>query len=142
MTRLNTLFDKLIEMPFEDVIQSIAGNTELAMPLPTRITRKVDGNQITEYVIEIACAGYPKDNIQVDIVGHELQIQIKKVDDTLPENVQLVRNSISRRAVQATWTLHSAADVDNITSEFVDGLLIIKVPFVQPKRKQIAVKVN
>ena len=85
-------------------------------------------------VVELAVAGYSKENITLDIVDNKLTISAPKVDK---------EKGVVLSGFTKTYALRLTHDVDNISATFVDGLLTVTIPFKEKSKsttKQIEIK--
>lgn len=101
-----------------------------------------DGNPVS-YYIEVALAGVGKDHINVTVKEGKLLIAVDK-EEVEPdhETVSYLRKGISRRKGQLSFTLNDNTDVKNISSQYTDGLLRVKVPVVKPEVHNISIEVK
>jgi molecular chaperone IbpA len=75
----------------------------------------------TDFVVEIALAGYKKEDIEVSTEFNKLFVNCKRAS---VEPIY-VHNGIARRAFTRTWSLSNDVVVSNVS--FIDGLLTIKL---------------
>ena len=85
----------------------------------------------TEFRLELALAGYKKENIEVTTEHNKLLIEAKKVDDAEHD---YVHQGLAKRAFTRTWTLSDDVVVGDVS--FVDGLLTIKINRVIPEHQK------
>jgi len=85
----------------------------------------------TNFRLEIALAGYRREDIEVSSEWNKLFIEAKKVDDSVDE---YVHHGLAKRAFTRTWTLSDDVVVGDVS--FVDGLLIIKLNRVIPEHQK------
>lgn len=86
-------------------------------------------------VIELALAGYSKDQLSVTVEDNCLIVAANKVDQEAPSNNS---RSLARRAFSKTFPqLGSKWDVTKSDVTYCDGLLRIVVPPVEPVKKEI-----
>ena len=85
----------------------------------------------TEFHLELALAGYKKEDIEVTTEYNKLVIEAKKVDD---KEHQYVHHGLAKRAFTRTWTLSDDVVVGDVS--FVDGLLTIKLNRVIPEHQK------
>ncbi|MEE2695443.1 MAG: Hsp20 family protein [Pseudomonadota bacterium] len=113
------LFDRLFEM---DVNSS-------GYP-PYNIIKKDDYN----YVIEMAIAGFNKDQIELELADGELSIKskIKDLDDNSKKS--LIHQGISHRNFVRKFTLSDEIHIKN--AELKDGMLRIKLEKIIPDNKK------
>lgn len=92
-------------------------------------SNKIEENRHIASCIEVALAGYDKKDIDVKIVGDEIQIIISKATES--ENVHYVHRGISKRSGTLKFKLAALYDKKNIRSSFRNGLLTIEIPVQQ-----------
>jgi HSP20 family protein len=110
---------------------------------PYNVKATTDKDKVpTSYTIEVALAGVGKENISVKVQDRHLNIDISKEEETTDEIISYVKKGISRRKGQLSFALSDKTDAKNITSTYVDGLLRVTVPVVQPEVINIDVKVD
>jgi len=86
----------------------------------------------TKYDIQIALAGYSKEDIDVEIKENTLSIKSIKKDDN--DNVEILHRGISKRYFERHFTI--ADDVKVNGAELKNGLLIIALERVIPEHKK------
>jgi len=107
------------------------------------ILTKDDNDNPSEYTIEIALAGIGKDNISVKVRDGKLLINITRPEDDVPDDTrQYLRRGISQKKSSVSFTLSKDVDNKNIKSTYVDGLLQITVPCIQPETQNIDINVD
>ena len=84
-----------------------------------------------DFRLEIALAGYKKEDIEVTTEWNKLFIEAKKVDDSTDE---YLHQGLAKRAFLRSWTLSD--DVEVCDTTFVDGLLTIKIKRVIPEHQK------
>lgn len=84
----------------------------------------------TEFTLEIALAGYKKEDIEVTTEWNKLLVECKKA----PTEHEYVHQGIARRAFTRTWTLSDDVVVGDVV--FNDGLLTIKLNKVIPEHQK------
>jgi molecular chaperone IbpA len=84
----------------------------------------------TEFTLEIALAGYKREDIEVSSEWNKLFVECKRA----PTEYEYMHNGIARRAFTRTWTLSDDVVVGDIS--FVDGLLTIKLNRVIPDHQK------
>ena len=115
----DNLFDRLFDTDFD---------TSNSYP-PYNIS-KVDDNN---YIIEMALAGFNKDDIEIELADSELTIRSKKREDTV-KDVNLIHQGISHRSFNRKFTLSEEILVKN--AEMKNGMLIIKLEKFIPENKK------
>ena len=113
-----TLFDKLFDL-----------DTNANSYPPYNILKVSENN----YVIEMALAGFNKDNIEIELSNGELTVKSKKKDSS-EKNVNLIHQGISLRSFVRKFTLSDEIIVKN--AEMKDGMLSIKLERFIPENKK------
>jgi molecular chaperone IbpA len=115
----DSLFEKLFDMDLD---------TSNSYP-PYNISKLDDNN----YIIEMALAGFNKDNIEIELANGELTVKSKKKDN--PEkDVNLIHQGISLRSFVRKFTLSDEIIVKN--AEMKDGMLTVKLEKFIPENKK------
>ena len=84
----------------------------------------------TEFTLEMALAGYKKEDIEVSTEWNKLYVECKKS----PTEYEYMHNGIARRAFTRTWTLSDDVVVGDVS--FADGLLTVKLNKVIPEHQK------
>ena len=87
----------------------------------------------TEFRLELALAGYKKEDIRVSTEWNKLSIEAAKKEKT-QDTVEYLHNGLAKRAFMRTWTLSD--DVKVFDVKFEDGLLVIKLNRVIPEHQK------
>ena len=81
--------------------------------------------------MEVALAGFKKDNIKVFTQEGKLTIEGKKDDGVAHD---YVHKGLAQRAFTRTWALPEELKIDNV--KFDDGLLLVEIMKVLPDSQQ------
>jgi molecular chaperone IbpA len=84
-----------------------------------------------DFRLEIALAGYKKEDIEVTTEWNKLFVEAKKTGNSTDE---YVHQGLAKRAFTRTWTLSDDVVVGDVS--FEDGLLIIKLNRVIPDHQK------
>ena len=84
-----------------------------------------------DFRLEIALAGYKREDIEVTTEWNKLFVDVKKAGDTDDE---YLHQGLAKRSFTRTWTLSD--DVEVCDTAFVDGLLTIKIKRVIPEHQK------
>jgi molecular chaperone IbpA len=87
----------------------------------------------TEFRLELALAGYKKEDIRVSTEWNKLSIEADKKEKT-QDTVEYLHNGLAKRAFMRTWTLSD--DVKVFDVKFEDGLLVVKLNRVIPEHQK------
>ena len=96
-----------------------------------------------KYSIEVAVAGFNKDDVEVEYEDNLLTVKTKKVDKAVEKDMdgEIIHRGISQRSFSRSFTI--ADDIKVEGAEIKDGLLKInceKIVPEQKKRKLIPIK--
>ena len=84
-----------------------------------------------DFRLEIALAGYKRENIEVTTEWNKLFVEAKKTGDTCDE---YLHQGLAKRAFTRTWTLSDDVVVGDVS--YVDGLLTVKLNRVIPEHQK------
>ena len=115
----DNLFDRLFDIDLES-----------SNSYPPYNISKVDDNN---YIIEMALAGFNKDDIEIELADSELTVRSKKREDS-NNDVNLIHQGISHRSFNRKFTLSEEILVKN--AEMKNGMLIIKLEKFIPENKK------
>ena len=89
-----------------------------------------------QYVIEIALAGFSKDDIEVELTEGTLTVRSKKLEEQteLDSEDSYVHKGIAKRSFLRCWTL--SVDMFVRGADLKDGMLIIGLEKVIPDEKK------
>ena len=122
---------------FEDILDNGGLSNQPNFP-PYNIRSGQD-----QYTIELACAGYDRENIELEQEDNLLTVRTKKVDKTVEKDAdgEILHKGISSRAFVKQFTISD--DVKLVDASLKNGLLKInlkKVALEQKKKKLIPIK--
>ena len=125
-----------------DQFESLIGNGGLSAQsnYPPYNIRKAGKDK---YAIEVAVAGFNKDDVEVEYEDNLLTVKTKKVDKAVEKDMdgEIIHRGISQRSFSRSFTI--ADDIKVEGAEIKDGLLTInceKIVPEQKKRKLIPIK--
>lgn len=111
-----------------DHLESVLQFDEAGKSYPPYNIVKTDD---THFVVEIAVAGFTKEDISVSVDGGKLIVVTQS--DTLDDR-KIIHRGIARRYFKKTFTL--ADNVEVVSASMADGLLSINVEKVIPEEQQ------
>jgi len=121
-------FDNL----FDDFDRIYKYNSDSINHYPPYNIRKVND---TDYVIELAVAGFGKKDIEVKSQENTLTIKSKdKKDEVLEKDESVLHRGISQRSFKRSFTI--AEDVVVKGADLKDGLLSVKLERIIPDEKK------
>ena len=81
--------------------------------------------------LEVALAGYKREDIEVTTEWNKLLVEAKKVDDT---DSEYLHKGLAKRAFSRTWSLSDDVVIGDVS--YADGLLTIKLNRVIPEHQK------
>ena len=121
-------FDNL----FNDFDRMLSFNTSSISHYPPYNIRKIND---TDYVIELAIAGFGKKDIEVKSQENTLTIKSKdKKEEVLDKDESVLHRGISQRSFKRSFTV--AEDVVVKGADLKDGLLSVKLERIIPDEKK------
>ena len=94
----------------------------------------------SEYAIEIAVAGFSKEEITVEVVQDQLIVRGMQ-GEVVNEDKEYLHRGLASRNFEQTWTLAEYMEVKD--AEVKDGMLVIQIDRIMPealKPRQIVIK--
>ena len=130
-------FDDMFDQ-FENMLGN--GNSTMQSNYPPYNIRKTGKDN---YAIEVALAGFSKNDVEVEFEDNLLTVRTKVVDKSnkKTENSEIIHKGISQRQFARSFTI--AEDVKVNGAELKDGLLTIACEKIVPeykKKKLIEIK--
>ena len=127
-TRINTFsigFDRMF-----DSLTSASGYTQQTNYPPYNIIKKSD----TEFLIEVAIAGFSKDDVEVRMAENRLNISSIDLKNSEMDNTEYLHKGISARSFKRAFTLSDDVVVKEANME--NGILSIAMERVIPEDKK------
>jgi molecular chaperone IbpA len=125
-----------------DQFESMLGNGHLTMQsnYPPYNIRKAGKDN---YAIEVALAGFSKDDVEVEFEDNLLTVRTKQIDKSEDNRFdgEIIHKGISQRQFARSFTIADDVKIDN--AQLKDGLLTISCERIIPehkKRKLIEIK--
>lgn len=144
LTKWNTF-----EKDFNDISQTLSEFFKEASKTENQFNSygtfpKVDITQDESKIeIEADIAGYSIGDISIDVTEHTLTISGEKKNQGNEKTQKYLLKELKRSSFKRTFTFGDKFQMDEITSQFKDGLLFIQIPLVkktQPKSRKIEIK--
>ncbi len=116
-----------------DQFESILGNGGMIQSnYPPYNIRKAGKDK---YAIEVAVAGFNKDDVEVEFEDKLLTVRTKKINKAVEKNGdEIIHKGISQRSFSRSFTI--ADDVKVSGAELKDGLLTINCEKIIPEQKK------
>ena len=127
-TRINTFsigFDRMF-----DSLTSASGYTQQTNYPPYNIIKKSD----TEFLIEVAIAGFSKDDVEVRMAENRLNISSIDLKNSEMDSTEYLHKGISARSFKRAFTLSDDVVVKEANME--NGILSIAMERVIPEDKK------
>jgi molecular chaperone IbpA len=88
-----------------------------------------------KYAIELAVAGFNKNDVEIEFEDNLLTVKTKKIDKTVEKDGnEIIHKGISQRSFSRSFTI--ADDVKVNAAELKDGLLTINCEKIVPEQKK------
>lgn len=139
------VFSRLPDLFNDNWLTSSVGNWEKALDVPNAVYPynikliKNDKGEDKQYEIEVALAGVGKNNIDVRVKDALLHIEVKHSEDK--DKDSFLRKGISNRSGKLSFSLGEKVQKKKISSSYIDGLLKVVIPLMQPETLDIDIKV-
>lgn len=130
MTYLET-FNKLrpFSVGFDDIFNQFDRMLDTPTPSYPPYNLIKDGDN---YKIQLALAGWSKDNVDIEVKENTLTVKSKK--DLVENEQEHLYKGISTRAFERSWTLSDEMKVQG--AKFENGLLEISLERIVPEEKK------
>ena len=120
---------KNMTVGFDNIFDQLSTLSDFDIPnYPPYNIKKIDKEN---YQLEMALAGFTKDEIDVEVKENTLTISARTSDK---EEDSFVHQGIARRAFKRRWTLAEHLEVDE--AKLKDGILIVKMKLNLPEEKK------
>src|SRR6476469_5430163 len=80
-----------------------------------------------KYEIELAAPGLKKEDFKVNLEKNVLKISAERKSETTEENKKITRKEFSFSSFSRSFTLPEAADANNISGSYQDGILHVTI---------------
>jgi HSP20 family molecular chaperone IbpA len=126
----------VVDAAIDEFFGSVFTNTKAVSKYPLTDVYTKEGIAY----LEIAVAGFSKDEIKIELTEDSLRIIGSKQEDQSPEDREYIKRDIAKRNFDVAYSL--MFPVDHIDAEIVDGILkVVVVPANKQKEiKQIEIK--
>lgn len=119
----------------KDLFDSLSGDfcdfPTKCFPYPINLYSNYDENNhkiVTETILEVALAGFSKDEIEVKIDDNTLTISVEKETKDSADTRKYHSRGIAKRNASISYPVSSSADIENTKVTFKDGILKVVVP--------------
>ena len=120
---------KNMTVGFDNIFDQLSTLSDFDIPnYPPYNIKKIDKEN---YQLEMALAGFSKDEIDVEVKENTLTISARTSDK---EEDSFVHQGIARRAFKRRWTLAEHLEVDE--AKLKDGILMVKMKLNLPEEKK------
>lgn len=128
---------------FEQLNNSIFNKTTIKkfFPYPINIFNVVDNkeNKNVSTIIEIALAGFTKDEISVTAIrGKSLTVKLMPKESILDSaySHKYLTNGIAKREASISWALNVKVDLDKFKTTYKNGILTIALPLMKEEQTE------
>ncbi len=127
--------------PFDVLVKNLFDRGSFLPLTEARVSHPVDIYETSSHLVfQIACTGINREDIDISIQGNTLKVNYDKEKEDDDSKTFLWRG-IAKRSFSLGWKIDSKFDLDKAEASFKEGLLTIKVPFVEnSKSKKLMLK--
>lgn len=92
-----------------------------------------------QYEIEVIAPGCKKEDFKISMNANVLSVTFQHNEEKRQEDKEAgwIKNEYSKRSFSRSFTLDDSIDVNNIQANYVDGILLLKLP-KNEKAKQVS----
>ena len=117
---------------FEEFDRMLESTERYSSNYPPYNIKRINDN---EYIIEVALAGYSKDDIEIELKDSTLTVRNKSTGKTIDEKGNgVIHKGISTRQFERSFTI--SEDIKIKGAELKNGLLIIELERIIPDEKK------
>lgn len=141
-TLFPSVFDKSFEDEFNNFLSGFEKLNRTNFAYPYDLYDLIKDNKKIATVIEIAAAGFTKNDCKISVKEDKLTLKFGKTDK--PEDIndgegvtrQYISKRIANRTAEISWKLAKDVDQKNIKVKYTDGILKIVLPIMQPEQPE------
>ena len=147
----------LLPFSFDDMFEIFTRHDRYSLPVLNNIFKDLttgydESLPINEYyegdgtfVIEIAAAGRPKEDIKVEVQDQNLLISIDQVSEVITDDEEkddssakraYLKRKVSFRNFSCARSIPTNLDASKVSATHTDGLLIVKIPPIKEVKDQ------
>lgn len=143
-----TLFPSVFNKEFEDEFNNLLSGFEkfnrTNFAYPYDLYDLIKDNKKIATVIEIAAAGFSKNDCKISVKEDKLTLKFGKMNNE-PESEyndgegvtrQYISKRIANRTAEISWKLAKDVDQKKISVKYTDGILKITLPIMQPEQPE------
>ena len=103
------------------------------------IRANIYGNENT-FVIELAAPGYSKEDFSINIEEQLLTISAQEKEHEMGDE-KFLRREFAIQGVNKSFKVPKTVDIENISAEYTNGILSVKLPVIKDAKikKEIAI---
>ncbi len=128
-------FDSIFDLPHlldVDLLLNLASNATIPSEIKADVIKNEDSYQFNLYL-----AGFNKEDIKIDFEDSHLVVSGNR---TKNETTNYQKTEGYFGSFEKKWKLSEKLDGDNISAEFINGILSIKIPLIKTEKKKIEIK--
>ena len=89
-----------------------------------------------EYVLEVVAPGYTKEQFSINIEKDTLTVTAAVNQEEKTETEKMIRKEYSAKGFKKSFTLPELTDGENISAQYVNGVLTLNLPLKQEVKEQ------
>jgi HSP20 family protein len=86
------------------------------------------------YLIELAAPGLQKEDFSIKIENGQLIVTVEKLLKTETDSTDFKRREFGYHSFSKNFTLPENINLDSITADYTNGVLILEIPKVAPEK--------
>ena len=113
--------------PFTDVFESLFNDSFISDRLTTKVPAVNIAETENDFHIELAAPGLKKEDFKINLDKYVLSVSVEQKSENNHEEKRYNKREYSYSSFVRSFTLPETADQENISAEYVDGILKITV---------------
>ena len=132
-SEMNKMFDNF-RTDFDELFWPWESRNYPSIAMTQRRTPPMDVADLGDhYEMRLEMPGIPKDDINIEVTQNTLEISAKHEESKEEKDKNWLRRERSSTSFYRALELPEELKTDNVDAEFIDGILILKLPKVEPK---------
>lgn len=132
-SEMDRMFDSF-RTGFDDLFWPWSDRTQSHSALNERRTPPMDVADLGDhYEMRLEMPGIPKDNINIEVTHNTIEISAEYEDNKQDKDKNWLRRERTSMSYYRALELPEELKTDNVDAELKEGILILKLPKVEPK---------
>lgn len=141
LSRLDDVFKEVFD-PFWRRFDSLFNSWDLNMETFEKLQPKSSFPKVnvidnaTSYEVEIAIAGFDKDDVELELKDNALLIKADRKEEQSQEDKRYLRREIAQRSFRRCVVFPSEVDAENISAKYNDGIIKCSIGKIEPEQPE------